>query len=218
MRPITVSVGPLAAASVNNIALSQTPGAAGALTLNGSLVPTTGDDAGNAVLDNPRRILITTADTTHTFTIVGESATGTLLTESFLVSTATYSQLDYAEIIAITINGAATAAVTVGTNGIASTPWVRFDDYAPAPVSIQCTASGTVNYTVQQTMDDPNSPTNPVTPSAVTWVATSDTAAVGATASLQTNYAFAPVFARVLLNSGTGTVTATFLQSGAVPY
>jgi hypothetical protein len=214
MRPITVSVGPLAAAAANNIALSQTPAGAGALILNGSLVT-----GGVATLDNPRRILITTADTTHTFTVTGLTPARTTITEAFVVAGgATFSQLDYAKVTSITISGAATAAVTVGTNGVASTPWVRFDDWAPAPASIQCTVSGTVNYTVQQTMDDPNSATNAVTPSAVTWVATSDTAAVNATISLQTNYAYAPVFARVLLNSGTGTVTATFLQSSSATY
>jgi hypothetical protein len=214
MRPVIVTVGPLATASANNIALSQTPAGAGALTLNGSLVT-----AGIAVLDTPRRILITTADTTHVFTIVGLSPTGTIVTESFLVvAGASYSALDYAKVTGVLINGAATAAVTVGTNGIASTPWVRFDEWAPAPVSIQCVVSGTVNYTIQQTLDDPNSPTNPVTPNAVTWLSTSDTAGVGATTSIQSNYAYAPVFSRVLLNSGTGSVTATFVQTGAVPY
>lgn len=214
MRPVTVTVGPLAASSANNIALSQTPGAAGVLTLNGSLVV-----AGVAVLDSPRRILITTTDTTHTFTITGLSPTGTVLTEAFLVTAgSTYSQLDYAKVTSITISGAASGAVTVGTNGIASSPWVRFDDWAPAPVSIQCTASGTVNYTIQQTLDDPNSATNPVIPPNVTWVATSDTAGVGATGSIQSNYAYVPVFARVLLNSGTGSVTSTFLQPSVAPY
>jgi hypothetical protein len=214
MRPITVSVGPLAAASANNIALSQTPGAAGNLTLNGSTVV-----GGVAILDNARRVLITTADTTHTFTVMGTSVAGDIIGESFLVvAGATASQLDYKTVTSVAISGAATAAVTVGTNGVAATSWVRFDDYAPSPVAIQCTASGTVNYTVQQTLDDPNSNTNPVNDDKVTWVSTSDTAAVGATGSIQTNYAFAPVFARVLLNSGTGTVTATFLQSSVGPY
>lgn len=209
MRPITVSVGPLAAASANNIALSQTPAGAGALTLNGSLVV-----KGVAVLDTPRRVLITTADTTHTFTITGTTPTGALLTESFLVAGgATYSQLDYATVTSITISGAATGAVTVGTNGIASTPWVRLDEWANTQVSIQCDVTGTVNYTVQSTLDDPNSATNPVLPSAVDWIATNDTNAVNATASLQTNYQFSPTFARVLLNSGTGSVTAIFTQA-----
>ena len=214
MRPITVTVGPLAAASANNIALSQTPGAAGPLTLNGSLVV-----GGVAILDNPRRILITTADTTHTFTITGLSPTGTVLTESFLVvGGASFSTLDYAKVTSIVISAAASGAITVGTNGIASTPWVRLDDFAPAPVGIQCNVTGTVNYTVQSTLDDPNSPTNPVVPSAVVWISTSDAAAVGATASIQTNFAYPPIFVRTLLNSGTGTVVMTVVQASAVPY
>lgn len=214
MRPVTVSVGPLAAGSANSIALSQTPGAAGALTLNGSTV-----SGGVAILDNQRRVLITTADTTHTFTVTGTTPTGAVISEVVgPISTSAYTAQDFKTVTSVTINGAATAAVTVGTNAIASTPWVRFDDYAPGSVSIQCDVSGTVNYTIQQTLDDPNSATNPVTPSAVTWINTSDTAGVNATGAIQSNYQFAPVFARVLLNSGTGSVTATFLQSGAVPY
>lgn len=209
MRPITATVGPLTAASANNIALSQTPAGAGALVLNGSLVV-----KGIAILDSPRRILITTADTTHTFTITGTTPTGTLLTESFLVvGGSTYSTLDYATVTSITISGAATGAVTVGTNGIASSPWVRLDEWANSHVSIQCDASGTVNYTLQSTMDDPNSPTNPVTPSAVIWVNTDDANAVNATGIVQTNFLFAPTFARVLLNSGTGSVTTTLAQA-----
>ena len=76
--------------------------------------------------------------------------------------------------------------------------------------------TGTVNYTLQQTLDDPNSPTNPVAAANVTWVSTSDTLAVAATTSLQTNYLFTPQYTRVLLNSGSGTVEATFAQSGSV--
>jgi hypothetical protein len=208
LRPITATVGPLAAASANNIALSQTPGAAGALTLNGSLVVN-----GVAILDNPRRVLITTADTTHTFTITGTTPTGSVLSESFLVAGgATYSQLDYATVTSITISGAATAAVTVGTNGIASTPWVRLDEWASAQVGIQCNATGTVNYTVQSTDDDPNSPTNPVIPSATTWINTNDANAVNATGNVQTNFLFAPTFVRALLNSGSGSVAMKVIQ------
>lgn len=208
MRPITATVGPLTAGSTNNIALSQTPGAAGALTLNGSLVVN-----GVAILDNPRRVLITTADTTHTFTITGATPTGSAISESFLVAGgATYSQLDYATVSSVTISGAATGAVTVGTNGIASTPWVRLDEWASPPVGIQCNATGTVNYSVQSTYDDPNSPTNAVLPSASTWINTNDTNAVNAAGNVQTNFLFTPIFVRVLLNSGSGSVAMTVVQ------
>ena len=216
MRTIAVTVGPVGTVSANNIALSQTPGAAGALTLNGALVTN-----GVAVLPTPQRVLITTSDTTHTFTIVGATPTGSVVTEVVGPITASaYSTLDYATVKSITINGAATGAVTVGTNGIASTPWVHLDEYANAQVAIQCTVTGTVNYTVQSTLDGTNKPTgaNPVNPSSVTWVNTSDTAAVGASSTIQTNFAYAPVFVRCLLNSGSGSVVMTVAQSGSVSY
>jgi len=214
MRPITVSVGPLAAASANNISLSQTPSVAGALTLNGTLVT-----GGVATLDNPRRVLITTADTTTLFTIKGLTPTGAGISESFLVvAGSTYSQLDYAKVTSITVNQGTTAAVTVGTNGIASTPWVRLDEWANTQVSIQVDVVGTVNYSVQSTLDDPNSITNPVVPSAVNWINTNDTNAVNQTTNAQTYFSYSPTFARVLLNSSTspGAVTATFIQADVV--
>jgi len=214
MRPITVTVGPLAAAAANNIALSQTPTAA--LTLNGSLVV-----GGVAVMDKPRRVLITTTgnESAKTFTIVGTSWSGASISEVMTgpnISTG-QSVLDYATVTSITISATAAAALTVGTNGVASSPWVNLDPWALPQVGIQCTASGTVNYTVQISYDDPNSPTNAVTPANMTWLSSLDAAVVGATATQQSNFAYQPLWTRVLLNSGTGSVVATFNQSGVVP-
>jgi len=212
MRPIIASVGPLAAAAANNIALSQTPAGAGALTLNGSLVT-----AGVATLDHHRRVLITTADTTHTFTVTGATETGSVISEIVgPITTSAFTAQDFKTVTSVTINGGATAAVTVGTNGIASTSWVRTDEWANPALSIQCDVSGTVNYTVQASNDDPNDPTNPVLPSAMTWISTNDPAGVGATAAILTNYLFAPRYVRILLNSGTGSVTATVTQYNVV--
>ena len=188
MRPVTVSVGPLAAASANNIATSQTPGGAGNLTLNGTLV-----SGGVAVLDSPRRILITTTDSTRTFTVTGTSQTGTVLTETMKSNgTNVQSTLDYTTVTNIAISAAAGAAVTVGTNGVAATPWVRLDEWANTQTAIQIDVTGTVNYTVQSSLDDPNSATNSVLPQNMVWINTNDTNVVNATSSLQTNYAFSP--------------------------
>jgi hypothetical protein len=110
-----------------------------------------------------------------------------------------------------------TAAVTVGTNALAGSPWVRLDEWAMPQTTIQCVVSGTVNYTVQATLDDPNSLTNPVAINAVTWSDSTDTNAVSATGTVLTYFAYAPIFARVLINSGAGTVTATFAQSLVTP-
>lgn len=216
MRPITVTVGPLAAASANAICLSQTP-AAGALTLNGASVT-----GGAAVLDQPRRVLITTTanETTRTFTITGTNWAGQVWGETItgVNNTTVQSVLDYATVTSITISGSAAGALTVGTSTVASSPWVRLDHWSQPETSIQATATGTVNYTLQQTLQDPNSATNPVTPSLVTWVNTSDPNGVGATATVQSNYAFTPTFARVTLNSGSGSVSAVFAQAGNVPF
>jgi len=104
--------------------------------------------------------------------------------------------------------------VSVGPNAVGGTasPLVRLDEWAPGLVGIQVNVSGTVNYTVQSTMDDPNSPTNPVAAGSMTWVNSNDTNVVNATTTQQTNFMFAPIFVRVLLNSGTGTVTMTVVQ------
>jgi|SRR6201996_3165726 len=211
MRPIQVTVGPLAAASANNIALSQTPNS-GNLILNGSTAVN-----GTAVLDKPRRVLITAAanESANTFTITGTNWSGSAISETITGPNASTAQsvLDYATVSRITISGNAAGAITVGTSGVASSPWVSLDHWALPQVAIQCNVNGTVNYTVQSTLDNPN---GSVPPAAVTWINTSDTGAVGASASIQTNFAYAPTFARVILNSGTGTVTTTFSQFGAV--
>jgi len=216
MRPVTVTVGPLATASANAICLSQTP-AAGALTLNGALVT-----SGVAVMDQPRRVLITATgnESAKTFTITGTNWSGQVWGETITGPNATTAQsvLDYATVTSITISAAAANALTVGTSGVASSPWVRLDHWSQPETSIQATVTGTVNYTVQQTLQDPNSSTNPVTPSLITWVNSSDPNMVGATGTIQSNYAFAPTFTRITLNSGTGSVSGVFAQSGIVPF
>ncbi len=110
--------------------------------------------------------------------------------------------------------------VSVGPNAAAFpayTDVVRFDDFAPGLISVQCTVLGTVNYTLQSTLDDPNSPTNPVAVGSMTWVDSSDTNVVGATVTRQSNFTFSPAYVRVKLNSGSGSVTTTFIQFGNGP-
>jgi hypothetical protein len=212
MRSVTVTVGPLAAASANNIALSQTPTTT--VTLNGSLVI-----GGVAVLDTPRRILVTPAgdESANTFTIVGTDRANNTQTEVLVGgnATATYTNLDFATVKSITLKNAAAGAITVGTNGIASSGWIHLDQYCNPPgVALQCVVTGTVNYSVQQTLDSPNGSVNAMPAYALAWLNTADAAVVNATATAQSNYAYAPVFTRVTLNSGTGSVRFTAVQLG----
>jgi hypothetical protein len=214
MRPVVVTVGPLTASTGNNIATSQTPGAAGPITLNGSLVT-----AGVAILPNPEKVTLTTTDSTHTAVITGTSWAGDAISETItFTGSPVTSVLSYKTITSIVVNAALTAAITVGTSGIGTSPWVRLDEWAAAQVSITTSISGTVNYTVQQSNDDPNSATNPVTPSAMTWLPSPDSLAVGASTAIATVFAAAPLWIRILLNSGTGSVTATVVQLGVAPY
>lgn len=220
-RQFTV-VGPLAGASASNISLAATgPTSGGALTLNGTTVT-----AGVATLDKPRRVIITSSanDGAVGFTIVGTGWFGQAFTESVTGAsgTAASSVLDYKTVSSVTSNASTAGTVTVGTNGVAGSSWVSFDDWINAPaVAFQCTAAGTVNYTVQQTLDDPNQSTSTgvtaMQPQNMTWLNCSDSAAVAATGSIQSNYQFAPVWARVVVNSGatgSSSVTATFRQVG----
>jgi hypothetical protein len=285
MRPVTVTVGPLAAASANNIATSQSLAAAGQIALNGTLASAaftgtgaitgnslnvttssagaiaqyqtlnglglaantvvTGPPAqtgvfasyvispsqtvasetlyGNAVatLDKPRRVLITSAgnDAGITFTVTGNTFGNTPVTEvvTGVSAAAVATVTDFATVTSILTSGSTASTVTVGTNGVAGSPWFRFDDYAPAPTSLECVATGTVNYTVQTSNTDPNINGGTVTVPGMSWISSLDTNVVGSTISAQSYFAYAPVFGRVLLNSGTGTLSATFTQSGVTP-
>lgn len=213
MRPIVVTCGPYTAAATNNIRTAGAIAGAGAVTLNGTLVA-----SGVATLDQQRRVLFTSSgdDTGITFTITGTNAAGDVISEALRGgNTTAYSVLDYKTITSITSSGASAGTVAIGTNGIAGSPWVRLDEYALPNLSIQAVVSGTINYTIQQSYDDPNSPTNVVLPSAMTW--SQLVAATGSSAV--TNVAYQPLFVRVLVNSNTNpaTVTTTFLQTGIVP-
>jgi hypothetical protein len=211
MQPISATVGPLATADADGICQSQTPSGAGALTINGAL-----SSGGVATLDVARRVLITAVgnESGKTFTIVGTSYNGRVQSETITGPNATTAQsvLDYKTVTSVTISAAAANAVTIGTNGVASSRWMRLDNWAFPQVGIQCDVSGTVNYTVQQTLDDPNDPTNPVAASAVNWVNHPDVSLVGATATVQGNYGYAPLYMRVTMNSGTGSVATTVVQ------
>ena len=67
--------------------------------------------------------------------------------------------------------------VTVGPNaaGSTSSQWVRFDEWAPgSTVTVQVDVSGTVNYTVQTTLDDPAGAPPNVTATAQNLLAIND--------------------------------------------
>jgi len=83
-------------------------------------------------------------------------------------------------------------------------------DYHGRPeVSLQVAVTGTVNWTVQQTLDNPNDPD-----ATVTWFDHPDTNMVAQTVSRQGNYAYIPTAVRIALSSGSGSVRLTVVQAG----
>ncbi len=180
---------------------------------------------GFATLDAARHVIITSGadDTGITFTLSGYDGENNPISEAItgVDTAAAESVLDYKVITSVTVSGATASTVEIGTNTVAGSPWVRFDGLAAnSQVAIQCDVSGTVSASVQQTLDDPNTGTNSwttptylFTPSEVQWLDHPDTALVDFSSTVQGNYAYAPIFARVVLNSGDGSVTATFQQA-----
>ena len=169
-----------------------------------------------------RQVTITSAgnDSVNTFVVTGTGPNNEVISESITgPNTATVTTTAYFRTVtSVTISGNAVAAITVGMTNTASSRWVRFDDFAPSNISLQCSVSGSATYTVQSTLDDPNDPFNPVLPGAVTWVSTSDTNVVAATTTQQSNFLFAPRYARIILTTtSTGSVTMTALQSSNGP-
>jgi hypothetical protein len=94
---------------------------------------------------------------------------------------------------------------------------VRFDDWAPNYISVNCSVTGTANYSVQTSLDDPNNIANPVSAGDMTWVDALDVNLVSESADKSGGIQYAPTFARVVLNSGSGSVRGVFLQSSNVP-
>jgi hypothetical protein len=207
MRELTETVGPLASANAAIIAASQAGTANTALTLT---------SAGVYTLDTFRRIIITSAgnDTGIHFTIVGTNSSGMPVTEALTGASggAAQSYYDWLTITSITPSGNTAGNVTVGTNGVASTRPMMLDTYGFAQTSIQVDVTGTVNATVQQTLDDCNGAAGFA---AVNWVAHPDTTnLVGLSTTVQGNYAYPPLWVRLLLNSGTGSATIKIIQAG----
>ena len=207
MRLLSETVGPLASANAAIIAASQAGTANVALTLTAS--PYT--------LDNFRRVIITSAgnDTGIHFTIVGTNSSGMPVTEAVTGASggAAQSYYDWLTITSITPSGNTAGNVTVGTNGVASTRPMMLDTYGFAPTSIQVDVTGTVNATVQQTLDDCNGAAGFA---AVNWISHPDAALVALTGNVQGRYDHQPLWVRLLLNSGSGSATLKLIQSGPV--
>lgn len=122
MLPVIITIGPLASADDDCVCASQTPLGAGAMTINGASAT-----AGVATLATARRIIITSAgnDSAKTFRITGTNADNNPIRETVTGANigAAQSTQDYKTVTEVYASAATAAAVIVGTNTVASTPW-----------------------------------------------------------------------------------------------
>lgn len=222
MRPIEFTWGGYATADANSIAESQTPLAAGDLTLDGILADTTSKFTAQippeltktiATLSVSGKVTITSAgnDSDKTFTVYGTNNTGAEFSESIVGGNvgAVTTTKSFKTVTRVAVSAATAGAVEVGTSQSGSTDWIPLDIYVPnQATNISCTVAGTVNYSVQYTNENPFDLTlahqvvaHPV--AALTGATNNQTA--GATTTLMRAV-------RLLINSGSGSVFMNIVQ------
>lgn len=175
---------------------------------------------------NQMRLLVTSSgnDSALFFHIIGTNQAGFPIAEFLAGSNATTAQsnLDFNSIKSIQPSGSSTAqtlgttaaTVSVGVNGVGSSMWNVMNWHAdPTNISISAIVTSVntaVNYSVQYTYDDPNN-----LPGGVTFPAVfSHAVLANMTASGDGQFTGPISAARFLVNSGTGTIRGTFIQSG----
>lgn len=204
----------LAAASANNIATSQSPGA-GAITL--VTVPVIIDTySATNNTEAGRRVIVTSGgnDLGINFTVTGTSSNGMTISDTFAGASggAAQSNLDFVSVSAVTHTGSVATTVTVGTNGVGSTRWITWNYMGDSPMNIAWDAelvSGAVNFTVQYTQDDPNN-----LPPGVNFPLAINTVEGAVAVSTDSTISTPIVAIRVLINSGTGVIRVRQTQAG----
>ena len=174
--------------------------------------------------DAPRQLSVTnTSDPlgANTYTIYGTNAAGQPISEQ-IVSTGAGIPMQTVQNFATVTQVVAAVGLgnltSVGVAGVPTSPWVMFDPYADvASITKNVTITGGPTWTIQITNDDPNSPTNPVPTSLVTWQPDPDATFVNATGAHIGSWAFVPLWARMILASASpagSAAAATFVQQG----
>lgn len=96
--------------------------------------------------------------------------------------------------------------------------WVRLDEWSDPPVGVQVAVSGTVNYTVQHTFDTgPDDLISPIPIANMFWdTSLIPAGAIGGTAGISFSIPTAPIWMRIALNSGSGSVRMVVSQYNVV--
>jgi hypothetical protein len=111
-------------------------------------------------------------------------------------------------------------AITVNLNGTGplTSNMIRLDEWADAPLGVQVAIqSGAPNFTVQHSFDDPNDLINPVPLGSMFWdTSFCPAGAINGTVGLSFAIATAPLWMRLVLNSGTAALRMTVTQYNVV--
>jgi hypothetical protein len=171
------------------------------------------DTATAANLAIGRRVVIAYTGTDTSFAIVGTNSTGNIITDTAVGSSGSaQSNLDFVTVLSITPVGGGLTGVTAGTNGLGSSPWVTLNWYGRSPMNVAMAVelvSGSVNFTLQHTYDDPNNPPNGIYP-----LPFNDPVLANQSATVDGLISNPIVASRVLINSGTGEIRTRFEQAG----
>jgi VCBS repeat-containing protein len=209
----------MTAGSANAISLTQTPGGAGNLTINGALA-----SGGVATLDVARRVtIVSTGDISNrTFTITGTDRYGNSQSETITGpnNATVYTTKDFKTVTQIAISGSAGAALTSGTNGIASTQWYPADYKRNGTVLlfVALSTGASLTYTIEQTSTNLNDTTLSPFSAQITQAQnavvfpSSDSTVVNASTNEISNFISAPAGIRLTSNSfSSGTATLTII-------
>jgi len=209
------------AAATTAVCTGQTLGGAGAFVIDGTLLDKSATmvDVRRAVFDGgvTRTVSLTSTGNISgvNFTIVGRDADGNAVTETRAGpnNNTVYTSALYNSVTSVTANGAVATATSVGSGTTGYTRWVKTNRQQSggafaATVGVTVT-TGTINYTVQYTLDDVDTNASP------TAISHEQASLVGATTTAVGNYAFPPAATRCLVNSSTdGVLTFQYLQAG----
>ena len=217
----------LATADADGICQSQTPGAAGNLTINGALATAGVAALATAGANIGRQVLFTSVsdESGKTITLTGTDTSGNTISETITgPNTTATSLLFYVTVTQVAVSAAFTGAVTVGTNGVGASGWVPIDTNRVNPdVSVASIIPSGVSANVmpQCTLDalSPGEmgnwymqPTTPFQPPTAF-----DLEASALTASKLTYLVFPVHGVRLLVNSGaTSTIYFDVVQQGLV--
>jgi len=154
-RPINIAMT-MAVSDPNGVALSQTPGGAGDLTLAGALATD-----GVATMDYARHMLVTCAgaDGGRTFTFTGTDRYGNVITEAIAGSagTTTTGTKNFLTVTQIAVDAATAGAIEVGTADSLDSKWIPLNHHVPEfNVGINCAVSSDINatYGAETTISD----------------------------------------------------------------